>query len=60
MTRGEKWEMTSVHALAFSFWADLMMVYMIMFCRIVMHIGARTKPWILTTPLVQICRESMF
>lgn len=27
-------------------WADLMMVYMIMFCHIVMHIEARTKPWI--------------
>jgi hypothetical protein len=36
-----------VHELAFfssPFWDDLMMVYMIMFCHIVMHIEARTKP----------------
>lgn len=29
----------------FFFGADLMMVYMIMFCHIVMHIEARSKPW---------------
>lgn len=44
--------MTSVHALAFLFWADFNDgIYDNVLSHSIMHIGARTKPWILTTPL---------